>query len=248
MSFSLLLRELAHPPSRLQLEIISEAVPGIAKADCAGFLDHWLGIVASHLEPADARAFQAALRGAGYETDIVPDCEIPALHPDFRCQRLALDESSFILTDAMGRVGNVSRNDLVFAAAGVVRRQKWVTTFRTEIVPRFCGEVSVNVPVETRTKQEQEQTFFRIDLFFSREPYRISLEIDADRVLFYADRPIRIKHTLDLKILMTDLSMLLPQDRMNTGLRERTLDFVYSGVKAYEEEIRWAFHRLGARG
>ena len=248
MSYSLLLRDLEHPPSRQQLEHISTSVPGIARADCAGFLEHWLGIVVSSIELSDAQAFQLALRGAGYETDIVPDRDIPALHSDFRCQRLAFGENTIVLTDAMGRVWNKPQNELVFAAAGIIQRQKLVTKFRTEIETRFYGEAAYSVPVEKRYKQEQEKTFFRIDLFFSQEPYRIAMEIDADSVLFYADRPMRLRDTLNLKILMTDLSMLLPPERMNTGLRQRTLDFVYSSMNAFEEEIRWSFYRLGARG
>ncbi len=248
MSYSLLLRDLEHPPTRPQLEVISESVPGVAKADCAGFLEHWLGIVASNLELSDAQAFQLALRGAGYETDIVLDRDIPALHPDFRCQRIAFVENSILLTDAMGRHFQRSIGDLVFASAGMLERQKLVTQFRTETELRIYGEGAYTVPVEKRYKQEIDKTFFRIDLFFNQSPNRISLEIDANSVMFYADRSVRIKNALDLKILMTDLSMLLPPERMNTGLRERTLDLVYSSMNAYEEEIRWSFYRLGARG
>jgi hypothetical protein len=248
MSFSLLLRDIGHPPSRQQLEEISIRVPGVAKADCAGFLQHWHGIVVSNLDLCDAQAFQAGLRGAGYETDIVLDRDIPALHSDFRCQRFTLSEPLILLTNAMGKTLNKPRHEWVFAAAGFVERQALVTQFRVETEIRHTRYGNYSVPVEKRFKQPVEKTFFRIDLFFSSEPHRISLEIDHESVMFYADRPIRLRDSLNLKILITDLHASLPPERVNSCIRELSLDSSYSSMNAYEEEIRWTFYRLGAKG
>ena len=248
MSFSLILHNIEHPPTRQLLEEISLKVPGIAKADCAGFLEHWCGIVASNLELQSAQAFQAALRTAGYETDIVLDRDIPALHSDYRCQRIGLSEHVILLTDAMGRSWDKPRQELVFAAAGITTKQKLVSTYQVEFETHYSSHGNYNVPVERLIKEAVDKTFFRVDLFFTNEPNRISLEIDHGSVLFYADRPMRLKDTLNLKILMTDLYALLPPDRMNTSLRQRSVDHTYSNMNAYEEEIRWAFYRLGAKG
>lgn len=248
MSFSLLLHNIERPPTRQLLEEISVKVPGIAKADCAGLLEHWCGIVASNLELQSAQVFQAALRTAGYETDIVLDRDIPALHSDYRCQRIGLSEQFILLTDAMGRSRNKNRNELVFATAGIIERQTLVTKFMVEHETPDTYYGDYISPVEKRVKQVANKTFFRIDLFFANEPNRISLEIDQASVLFYADRPMLLKDTLNLKILMTDLHVLLPPDRMNTSLRERSVDHTYTSMNAYEEEIRWAFYRLGAKG
>lgn len=247
MSFSLLLHHIDHPPSRQILEDISLNVPGVAKADCVGFLEHWLGIVASNLELNDAQAFQSALRSAGYETDIVLDRDIPVLHSDYRCQRIAITDQLLLLTDAMGRSRNKPRNELVFASAGIVERQTLVTKFRVEIETRYSSHGNYSVPVENRFRKAVDKSVFRIDLFFTHEPNRISIEIDSESVFFYSDILMRLRDTLNLKILMTDLSFLLPAERMNTSLRERSLDHTYSSMNAYEEEIRWAFYRLGAK-
>lgn len=246
MSFSLLLHDLNHPPTRLVLEEISKRVPGIAKADCAGLLKHWLGIVISNIELSDAQAFQAALKSAGYETDIVPDHDIPALHSDFRCQRIAMTDQWIMLTDAVGRSRDKPMHELVFASAGIIERQSLVTKFKSELETREAGRSRYDALVEKRYKKEIDKTFFRIDLFFTHEPNRISIEIDSDTVFFYGDLPVRLKNQLNLKILMTDLNSLLPPERVNTALRERSLSFSYSSMNAYEEEIRWAFYRLGA--
>ncbi len=248
MSFSLILNNIEHPPTRQLLEEISLKVPGIAKADCAGFLEHWCGIVASNLELQSAQAFQAALRTAGYETDIVLDRDIPALHSDYRCQRIGLSEYVILLTDAMGRSWDKPRQELVFAAAGITAKPKLIRNYEFDIETRHGAHGCSRVPVNKCVSHYADMTFFRVDLFFTNEPNRISLEIDHGSVLFYADRPIRLKDTLNLKILMTDLYALLPPDRMNTSLRERSVDHSYSNMNAYEEEIRWAFYRLGAKG
>lgn len=219
MSFSLLLRELSPPPTRQRLEEISVHVPGVARADCAGFLEHWFGIVSSNLTRTDALAFQNALRAAGYETDIVEDYNIPALHSDFRCQRIAIDNQILSFTDALGRRWNKTRQELVFIAAGCIQ-----------------------------TPNAAAKKCFRIDLFFSNDPHRISLQVNDQGVVFYDERPIRLKNSLDLTVLMVDLHLLLPSERMNSGLRGRSMDFLYPTIFAYEEEIRWAFYRLGAKG
>ena len=90
--------------------------------------------------------------------------------------------------------------------------------------------------------------FFRIDLFFSAAPFRVSLEIEKDTVIFYGERSIRVKNTLDLTVLMVDLQVLLPPERMNLALRELSLSQIYPSMHAYEEELRWSFYRLGAKG
>ena len=94
----------------------------------------------------------------------------------------------------------------------------------------------------------EEKRFFRIDFFFSSEPCRVSLEIEKETVFFYGDRSIRMKNKLDLTVLMVDLQALLPPERMNRSLRELSLTQVYPRMRAYEEELRWAFYRLGAQG
>ena len=55
-----------------------------------------------------------------------------------------------------------------------------------------------------------------------------------------------MKNSLDLTVLLVDLQALLPPERMNRCLRELSLTEVYPRLRAYEEELRWAFYRLGA--
>jgi hypothetical protein len=93
-----------------------------------------------------------------------------------------------------------------------------------------------------------EKAYFRIDLFFSHEPHRVSLEMDDMSVITYGGRPIRMKNRTELTVLLADLGSLLPPDRMNRGLRELSTEPLYPSLQTYEEEIRWAFHRLGAKG
>jgi hypothetical protein len=204
MSRSLLLHSLEPKPDRKALEEITADIASIARADAAGILWGWFGIVSSGLPIEEAQAFQAGLRTLGCETDIVPDGDIPSLHHDFRCQRIDLDASSITLTTAMNRRQVRNRGELVFAAAGFLDRERMVTNSE--------------------------------------------LQIEKDTVMFYGDRPLRMKNRTELTLLMADLKSLLPPDRMNRGLRELSTETLYPSLQTYEEEIRWAFYRLGAKG
>lgn len=248
MKYCLLLHSLDPRPTRQQLEEISVNVPSVARADCAFLADDWFGIVISDLLISDAEAFQAGLHGLGIGTDIITDAEIPTLHHDFRCQRIDISKDEIILSTAMGRKHPRKRSDLVFIAAGIVDREKAGSTTEMQPQVRYSKYGAYTTQVEKSVLKIEEKRFFRIDLFFGTDPHRISLEIDKETVCFYGERPIRMKDTLDLTVLMVDLQGLLPSERMNRSLRELSLKEIYPRMRAYEEEMRWAFYRLGAKG
>ena len=248
MSFSLLLHALEPKPDRKALEEITVDVPSIARADAAGILRGWFGIVSSGLSLEDAQAFHAGLRTLCCETDIVPDGDIPSLHQDFRCHLIDLTAETLILTNAMNRRQERGRDEFVFAAAGIVERERPVSDYEMQTEVRYFEGGAYTTQVPTRVSKTVEKDYFRIDLFFSREPHRISLEMDRDSVITYGGRPIRMKNRTELTVLLADLGSLLPPERMNRGLRELSTETLYPSLQAYEEEIRWSFHRLGAKG
>jgi hypothetical protein len=252
MSHSLLLHALEPKPDRKALEEITVSVPSVARADAAGILRGWFGIVSSGLSLEDATAFQAGLRTLGCETDIVPDGDIPSLHTDFRCHLIDLTAESLILTNAMNRRQERGRGEFVFAAAGIVERTRPITEYNPSgnSLDHIVASMTPRRPQRGDNLQFRvdESDHFRIDLFFSREPHRVSLEMDDMSVITYGGRPIRMKNRTELTVLMADLGSLLPPERMNRGLRELSMEPLYPSLQAYEEEIRWAFYRLGAKG
>ena len=248
MSFSLLLHALEPKPDRKALEEISVDVPSVARADAASILRGWFGIVSSGLSIEDATAFQAGLRTLGCETDIVPDGDIPSLHHDFRCHLIDLTAESVILTTAMNRRQERGRGEFVFAAAGIVERERPVSDYEIQTEVRYTQNGAYTTQVPTRVTKFVGKDYFRIDLFFSHEPHRISLEMDDMSVITYGGRPIRMKNRTELLVLLADLKSLLPPERMNLCLRELSTEPAYPSLQTYEEEIRWAFHRLGAKG
>ncbi|MGJ8634966.1 MAG: hypothetical protein ACSHX7_13700 [Luteolibacter sp.] len=248
MTFSLLLHALEPKPTRQELEEISVNVRSIARADCAFMAEDWFGIVRSGLTIEEAALFQRGLRGKGMETDIVPDADIPALHHDFRCQRIDLSPQEITLTTALNRRQVRPMDELVFIAAGIVDRQRPVTK------PELFQEVKHTTRgsyISTSPKNVQrmeEKRYFRIDLFFSSEPFRVSLEMGKDTVIAYGERLLRMKNTVELTVLLIDLQGLLPSERANRGICDLSTEALYPSLHAYEEEIRWSFYRLGARG
>ncbi|MDP4897674.1 MAG: hypothetical protein NWR03_07860 [Akkermansiaceae bacterium] len=248
MTFSLLLHALDPKPDRKALEEILVGVSSITRADSAGILSDWFGIVSSGRSIQDAHAFQTGLRTLGCESDIVPDDEIPALHSDFRCHIIDLDAENITLTTAMNRRQHRSRSELVFAAAGVVERARQESDYEMQTEVRYTHNGAYTVPVEKRISKTVEKDYFRIDLFFANAPHRVSLEMDKDSVILYGDRHIRLRNTTELTVLMCDLQTLLPPDRQNLALRTLSTEPLYPSLHGYEEEIRWMFYLLGAKG
>lgn len=248
MSFSLLLHSLEPKPDRKALEEITANVRSVARADAAGILRGWFGIVSSGLPFEDTQAFQIGLRTLGCETDIVPDGDIPSLHQDFRCHLIDLTADSIILTTAMNRRQERGHDELVFAAAGIVERERAVSDYELQTEVRYFDGGAYTTQVPKRVSKTVEKDYFRIDLFFAREPHRISLEMDGQSVITFGGRPLRMKNRTELTVLMADLASLLPPDRMNKTLCELSLEATYPSLQTYEEEIRWAFYRLGAKG
>lgn len=248
MRYSLLLHSLDPKPTRRELEEISVNVRSIARADCAFIVDDWYGIVVSGLPLEDAEIFQAALRRLNCETDLIADVDIPSLHHDFRCQRIDLDADEIILSTSMGRPYPRKKSELVFVSAGLVDREKAGSKTEVQTDLRWTESGPYCATVDRNVLNIEKKRFFRIDFFFGTEPNRVSLEIDKDGVMFYGGRRIRMKKTLDLTVLMVDLQSLLPPERMNRSLRELSTEHVYPRMRAYEEELRWAFYRLGAKG
>jgi hypothetical protein len=248
LNFSLLLHSLDPKPERKALEEITVNVPCVARADAAGILRSWFGIVSSDLSYEDAKAFQVGLRSLGCETDIVPDGDVPALHPDFRCHLIELTAESIILTNAMNRRQERRTDEFVFAAAGLFQRERPVSDFEIQTEVRYMQGGAYTSQVPKRVTKSVEKGYFRIDLFFAQEPHRISLEMDRESVITYGGRPLRMKNRTELTVLLADLGSLLPPERMNRGLRELSTEALYPSLQTYEEEIRWAFYRLGAKG
>ena len=223
-------------------------VRSIARADCAYIVEDWYGIAVSGLPLGEAEAFQAGLLSLGIRTDIVADADVPILHHDFRCQRIDVNSEEIICSTAMGRRYPRRRSDLVFVSVGLVDRERAESTTESRPVVRI-GRGGVSYTEERKNVLKiEEKRYFRVDLFFGTEPNRISLELGAETVIFYGDRPLRMKNQLDLTVLMVDLQALLPPERTNRSLQNLSLTQVYPTMHAYEEELRWAFYRLGAKG
>jgi len=248
MTYSLILRSLEPKLTRQELEEISTKVPSVARADCAYIARDWFGIISSSLELDDAREFQAGLRAKGCETDVVADNEIPALHEDFRCQRITLEDGGITLRTSMGRRYRKEKSDLVFIAAAGIDTEKLSSKTELKTEMRHSHHGSYPALVTQRSLKMEEKKIFRIDLFFTNAPHRISLETSEESVIFYGERLIRLKNTTEITVLMIDLQALVPPERTNQSLRELSVNPPYPTMHAYEEELRWAFYHLGAKG
>lgn len=248
-TFSLLQHSLDQSIDRLSLEDASDAAPSVARADCARLHREMHGILLSGLPRDEALAFQAALKAKGFLTDVVADGRLPVLHESFQIQRISRREEILDLADSMGRSRIRPLADLVFLAAGYVKRIEFKTTWNQHLdfgggrgdhrggMPRYVSE---------REFTEETELEFRIDFFFSSSPHRVHAALGKENVIFHQDTPLRLKHDSAIKALLASLSTLLPAERMSSCLREPSIAKVYPNLPSYEKEIRWHFYRIAS--
>jgi hypothetical protein len=232
-SYSLLQVSLDQTISRESLEEASTSVSSIARADCVIMQRDLFGILISGLPLDDAKAFQAALKRFHLQTDIVADEQIPILHEAFTIQRIDLKKDKLVFTDMMGREQVRPIEDLVFVAGG------FLTRTRTR-----AGLVVVDGETPGRPQTQEEIPEFRLDFFFWSSPNRLRASVSSESLVFFRERPLRLRDTALLLGAMMDLAELLPGERVGSGLKRTDTNNCYLSLRSYEEEIRWHFYRL----
>ncbi|WAC19919.1 hypothetical protein OVA24_00820 [Luteolibacter sp. SL250] len=220
------------------------AAETVAKADLVQYYRDLFGIVVSRLPHEDAVRMKAALDARGFPVEIVDDAELPPLPADFQVQRVDADGEWLRFTDSMGRVTSRALADLVFLSAGHVSKLRP----KSENILNPNNGWKRNDP-ETRmerTYREEMEKEFRIEFFFWTEPQRLKMSLAAAKAIFVKGRSIQLHKQEDLAAGIAELRALLPPERANTGIRQP--DTAYPSLRAYEEEIRWHFHRIGKGG
>lgn len=244
-TFSLLLKSLDQTITRESLEEASDAAASVARADCPRLLRENSGILVSHLPSEEAHAFHAALAGRGFDTEVVADAAIPALHETYQIQRVETREEVLVLTDSMGRERIRPLTDLVFLAAGFLNRIEFKTEVHQKLEFGTGYKGAPQLVTEREFKEETEQ-IFRMDFFFWTEPNRFHLLLTNETSIFHQGAPIRMKLRGAIERMMSDLAMLLPPGRLNRPMRDPLFPRVYPSLASYENEIRWHFRQLKA--
>jgi hypothetical protein len=246
-TFSLLQTSLDQTIDRESLEMASMAVPSVARADCAGMQRDLFGIVVSGLPFEEATTFQAALRRQRFETEVLADHEIPVLPEPFTIQRINLKEGVLVFADTMGREQSRPSEQLVFVAGGFLKQRKTKTEWKMGVRTIGSPKGSLDIPTPEKQRVEENVPEFRLDFFFSSSPHRLRATVSAESMMFFHDRPLRLRDTALLLGAMMDLRELLPSERVGSGLKRSDTENVYPSLHAYEEEIRWHFHQLKSR-
>jgi len=245
-TYSLLQSSLDQTIDRESLEEASDSASSVARADCAVIRRDMFGIVISNLPLGEATAFQAALLSHGFPTEVVADDDVPVLHEAFTIQRIAFTKEGLNFTDTMGRETFRPMAELVFVAGGFLTRSvtKSTSTAMTGLAMRHHSTHTDPYDTSERTYRKENFPEFRLDFFFSTSPHRLRASVSAESMMFFRDRPIRLRDTALLLGAMMDLNELLPGERVGSGLKQKDTKNFYPSLNSYEEEIRWHFHRL----
>ena len=243
-TYSLLQVSLDQSISRESLEDASDAVESVSRVDCAAMQRDLFGIVVSNLPRGEAQAFQAELKRRGFPTELVDDDDLPVLHEPFTIQRINIQKDSLVLTDTMGKAQTRAIQDLVFVAGGFLTQSKMKSVMVME-----TGNPGRPRALQSTARLEQHHRFedvpeFRLDFFFTSAPNRLRASVSAESMMFFRDRPIRLRDTALLLGATMDLRELLPPERVGEGLKRDDTKTFYPSLRSYEEEIRWHFHRL----
>jgi hypothetical protein len=247
MPYALLQLSLDQTIRREDLEEASVVAPSVARADCALLQRELFGIVVRNLEHGEALALQAALRARNFPTEVVEQSTLLVLPPPKRGQALKLTEVGAVVADFYGNEQLYAKEQFVFAAAGHVLRLANRPFQKLESVQRYVGQGHFRQTFEMVTDHRLKDVLeFRVELFFSQEPYRLQWILDGDGVLRANAEIFKLRDRQRLSDLLAALGHCLPADRVNLGIRRATAgeELVYPSVRAFEEEIVWSFCRL----
>lgn len=247
-TYALLQRSLDQTISREAMEEASTAAPMVARGDCARLQRELFGIVVRRLDEENARAFQAALRRYGFETDLVPDEALFALPASFGAIALRLEAGRVAFGDVYGREREAPLTECAFAAAGRVTIEQTRRTTAMELEVRDYGRWGRTLSVVPATRKEAVEALqFRIELYFARDPLRVEWTLEEGRVARLNGWPVRWRDTERLHEFLGELRAALPPDRVNRGLAQFDAAApLYPNLRCFEEEIIWHFHRLRA--
>lgn len=243
-TFSLLQISLDQMIGRDSFLETAEGTETVAKTDLVQHHRDLFGIVVSRLPHGDAVRMKAALDARGFPVEIVDDAELPPLPADFQVQRVETEGEWLRFTDSMGRVTSRALADLVFLSGGYL--------MRTRVKPgnvlnpnrgrqRGYGEDGVE-----RIYREEPEKEFRIEFFFWTTPQRMKLSLIATNAIFVNGRHIQLHKEEDIATTVAEIRAVLPVERSNTGIRSSKI--LYPSLHAYDEEIRWHFHRIAKGG
>lgn len=248
-TYSLLQESLDQVIGLEALEEASDSIRSIVRADCAAMRRDFYGVVVAGLPHQEAFAFQSALARRGYGTKVVDDAEVPVLHQAMRVQRADLADGKLSFTSAMGRTEVREVKELVFVAAGFIQDQRWVTKGEMIWEPVRFSRDGLHVDLKY-DREEGVGVFpmFQMDFFFWSMPNRVQVTVTENSVGFFQGELLRLKKPEGMVALMRKVAMLMLRERMNTGMDRGDSSAGYPSVHAYEEEIRWHFHRLKEAG
>jgi len=205
------------------------------------------GIVVRRLDLDNARAFQGALGGYGFETELVADDALLALPASFGATGLRLEPDAIAVADVYGRERIVPARACVFAAAGRVARLHETRKATEEMVvggSRYGARIAGRPGLRSAWTDDDDQ--YRIELFFTADPLRVECAIGNDRVARLNGVAVRLRDRDALESFLGLLRSRLPPGRVNRGLERAggAGEPHYPNLRSFEEEIVWHFHRL----
>ena len=223
------------------------ATEQLAKPDCARLLRESFGIVAGGLLQDDALALQAALRARGIETEVVSETDLPSLPMPHHPQSVTVADDGVTVADYTGQRTLLPMSTFVFAASGHLKHLANLSQRNPELTPRQIPKGGTYYVVEMVTeRQPKEVEEFRIEFYFTQEPFRYQCVLDDKAIVHANGQILKLRDRSQLDSLLLMFASTFPADQTNCGIKKIVSgqEFIYPSVHAFEEEIVWSLYRM----
>jgi hypothetical protein len=248
--YAILQASLDQPIAREVLESAIMATQQLAKPDCARLQRESFGILVGSLSQDDALALQAALRARGIETEAVDESNLPSLPMPYRPQSFNTAPEGVTVVDYTGQITLLPMSMFVFAAAGHLKHVVSLPQRNMEWVQKPIGGYGIQNVVEMVTEhQPKEIQEFRIEFYFTQEPFRFQCILDDNAIVRANGQVLKLRDHNQLDSLLLTFANTFPADQTNLGIQKilTAREFTYPSVHAFEQEIIWSLYQMARK-
>lgn len=236
MPYAIVQRELVTP----EPDVLAKAfrtLPILTDIDAHTASRDAFGILMRGLNVEDASRLHDALLKQNVGVEVADEAELPVIPPSKVARQVELLPSSLRLYDPMGRMFNLTWNDILLVCAGNVRLHE----FKRVNEPAVATGISPDTGDGTRTRESAEFHFL-LDIVLNGGIARYCMVGDEFDFTYLGAR--RTPSLVDnFSLLVRDIAQAAPHAGLNRGaflICEKAPEiFTYPGKAAFFEEMIW---------
>ncbi len=202
----------------------------------------------------EAFSLQAALRGEGYETEVIAEADLVQLPASKFTNRIDCTPEALMVYDPIGRPFGVPWEHILLVAAGMVMHTEIKRVEREiEAAPDPDGYGGYQpMPRIEYTSKEERTLRFMLDIVLTRAVLRYTLNVDSRIAFLYLGARASMDFGTNATLVMQDIARFAPQAALNRGayyFREGAGGSLsYPSRGAFQEETSWLLWQMKKAG